>query len=139
MHIPHYWAVYVHDGRRPFSKQSYMVWWRNPKKDPRLRGGVTPKRANQLRRLTPDQWRDALDERKEWIENGGDPYDAPVIITKVIKNATPARLFFANESGGGMHRFVDQANRLGAPEFSKHVMETLGEDFLDSESAIAQL
>jgi hypothetical protein len=123
--IPHYWALYVHDGRRPFRKGRYMVWFRNPNRDPRLRGGKTPKRKNQLRYLSRAQWKDALQLNADWLEAGGDPYLSPVIITKEIKRATPGAFFFEND--GGMHRMSSTTARLSKEMFSRHVKEFLGE------------
>jgi hypothetical protein len=41
LNVPQFWAWYYHDGRGPASSPSgkYLVWFRNPKKDPRLAGG----------------------------------------------------------------------------------------------------
>lgn len=137
--IPHYWAVYVHDGRRPFRKGRYMVWWRNPKLDPRLRDGRTPKRARDLRRLSRDQFLAAAALRQQWIKQGGDPYDAPVIITKEVRKATPPNPFFENGSGGGMAGFRSVAGRLAQNEFSRFVREQVGESFDYSETISIRL
>lgn len=50
--VPHYWAVYYHDGRSPAlaAPQRWLVWYPNPKDDPRHRGNY-PVRATQIRRL----------------------------------------------------------------------------------------
>lgn len=50
--IPHYWATYYHDGSGPITmpKGRYMVWFKDSKDDPRLKGGYPVKRAN-IRRL----------------------------------------------------------------------------------------
>lgn len=128
-YIPHYWAVYVHEGRRPFSKEHFMVWFRDPKADPRLRGGKTPARVKDLRRLTKGQFQEALDLRRRWIAQGGDPYDSPVIITKTIRKGTPAKRFFGNEAGEGMFGFVERANKIGLDEFNKLVRAEMGDLF----------
>lgn len=48
MNIPHYWAKYYHDGSGPVSmpKGQYMVWFRDPKDDPRLKGGHPVKKSD---------------------------------------------------------------------------------------------
>lgn len=125
LEIPHYWAVYVHDGRNPFRKQRYMIWWRNPLRDPRLRGGKTPERASQLRSLTRAEWIAANKENRDHLRRGGDPFDMPVIITKVIRRRTPAVPFFDNDSGGGMSGFSTDASRIAQSEFSRHVARTV--------------
>lgn len=124
--VPHYWALYVHDGRGAFAKQTLMVWFRDPRDDPRLQLGKTPRRASQLRNLSRAQFADAMAKRDAWIKGGGDPYDSPVIITKVIRKSTAAFPFFGNEPGEGMFGFVYDANRLGAEEFSQLVRRELG-------------
>lgn len=52
--VPHYWAVYYHDGntrpRRSSRKGGFLVWYKNPKDDPRHNGRY-PKRKSQLRSL----------------------------------------------------------------------------------------
>lgn len=51
--VPHYWAVYYHDGRRAAQSNrdnGFLVWYKNPQDDPR-HGGTFPVRASQLRSL----------------------------------------------------------------------------------------
>ena len=52
LHITHYWAHWVHQGRGPVTPGSgqFLAWYRNPRQDPRLTpfGGQTPPRASQL-------------------------------------------------------------------------------------------
>lgn len=51
--VPHYWAVYYHDGRRAARstrENGFLVWYKNPSDDPR-HGGNFPVRASQLRSL----------------------------------------------------------------------------------------
>lgn len=131
--VPHYWALYVHDGRGAFAKQKLMVWFRDPKDDPRLQGGKTPRRASQLRSLTRDQFLAAMKLREDWIRGGGDPYDSPVIVTRYIRRRTPAFPFFGNEPGEGMFGFVDDANRIGSAEFSDFVRRELGGSFKEKD------
>ena len=68
VHIPHYWAEYYHDGSGPVSmpKGRYMVWFRNPKDDPRLKGGYPIKRSDKrsLKDLISNE------EFKELIKSG---------------------------------------------------------------------
>ena len=115
--IPHYWAVYVHDGRRGFSasdsglgpvRGTFLIFYRNPSADPRFAGRQTPERAAAVQRLTRAQFRRALEEFATGSGN--------VIITRRVKGvrATP---FFSNDPGGGMFGFVDQANDVGQFEF----------------------
>jgi len=51
--VPHYWAVYYHDGRaaaRSVREGGWLVWYKNPNDDPRHNGNY-PVRASQLRSL----------------------------------------------------------------------------------------
>lgn len=51
--VPHYWAVYYHDGRkaaRSVREDGFLVWYKNPQDDPR-HNGTFPVRASQLRTL----------------------------------------------------------------------------------------
>ena len=52
IHIPHYWAIYYHDGSGPITmpKGRYMVWFKDPKDDPRLKNGY-PVKKSDIRRL----------------------------------------------------------------------------------------
>lgn len=121
VYLPHYWAVYVHDGRKPFSKQKFMLWFRDPKDDPRLRGGY-PVRRSGVRRLSRRQFYYWLQKNKEALAAGEPP---PMIVTKVIRKATPPTRFFEND--GGMKGFPDRAGEIVKREFSQHVKETLGD------------
>jgi hypothetical protein len=106
VYLPHYWALYVHDGRGPFRMPagSVMCWFRDPSNDPRLRGfgGQTPPRKIQLPRLTKSQFEFWLEENRRAIERGDQP---PMIVTKQINKPTKATPFFSNEPGGGMFGF----------------------------------
>jgi len=51
--VPHYWAVFYHDGRGPVRSSrpgGFLVWYKNPKDDPR-HGGDFPVRKSQIRSL----------------------------------------------------------------------------------------
>jgi hypothetical protein len=53
--VPHYWAVYFHEGRggvprKALKKGRFLVWYKNPRLDPRNAGGY-PVRASEQRRL----------------------------------------------------------------------------------------
>lgn len=51
--VPHYWAIYYHDGRGPAyprKRTRWLVWYPNPKNDPRHRG-IYPVRRKEIRSL----------------------------------------------------------------------------------------
>lgn len=115
LYIPHYWALYVHDGRgAPLVPRGsrFFVWWRNPRQDPRLPAGKTPERASQIRRLTSQEFKDALKTLREAKARGE---DSPVIITRQVNKGTPPSRFFSNQDG--MAGFTAMANREGMARF----------------------
>lgn len=121
LHITHYWALFVHDGRRGGfgpKRGRYLVWFRDPKQDPRLRGGKTPARAAQLRQLTGAQWRAGLKANRAARAAGQPPV---MIVTPWVAKGTKARPFFSNDAGGGMASFPAKARELIGAEFSAYV------------------
>ena len=49
--VPHYWAVYYHDGRgRAHPDGQWLIWYPNPNDDPR-HNGVFPTKRSQIRSL----------------------------------------------------------------------------------------
>lgn len=75
LHVPHYWAVYYHDGRGPIQAAPghKLVFFHRPEDDPRLEGGY-PERVSQVRRLTADQFYEGLEINRERFANGLPPY-----------------------------------------------------------------
>lgn len=66
LYIPHYWAIYQHDGRgrvSPVTKR-WLVYYRDPADDPRLRGGY-PVDLRDVRRLTAEQFKAGLAENQQ--------------------------------------------------------------------------
>lgn len=59
--VPHYWIPYYHDGRGGFGPkdQPYLVYYRNPRDDPRIAGGY-PLRRSDTKKLTPSQFREGM-------------------------------------------------------------------------------
>lgn len=127
LQVPHYWAEFVHNGRRPFRKRRFMVWWRDPRRDPRLRNGKYPRTRDQLRRLTPQEFVAAKEERDRWIKSGGSPETSPVIITKNIRKATKENPFFSHEAGGGLVNLASVGERIMESEMDNHVSEVMGD------------
>jgi len=116
-----YWAVYFHDGRGPISKRrGRLVWFKDRREDPRLRGGRTPDRAKDLRRLTAEQFREARLADKIYVRRSVGPV-----------SPTP---FFSNT--GGMAEFRDDARKIIRDEFDRYVDEILSE-FKDGEEPVS--
>lgn len=61
LHIPHYWAVYYHDGRRGFSAPAggFLVFYEDARDDPRLKGG-RPVTEADVRHLTKGEFVEGL-------------------------------------------------------------------------------
>jgi len=65
IHIPQYWAVWYHDGRGPIrAKGRKLVFFANPKDDPRLAGGH-PVTRGSVKHLTEKQYTAGLKRNKE--------------------------------------------------------------------------
>jgi hypothetical protein len=116
LHIPHYWARYVHDGRPAMSAAGHnsrgiFIWYKNPKQDPRDKGGY-PIRRGTRRKLTADELK-------------RDKAAGKVIIAKQVgpQKGDP---FFSTGPGGGMAGFERQVAELVKKRFSTHVRRRLG-------------
>lgn len=126
LYIPHYWALYVHDGRGPFgprrAKVKYLCWFRDPKLDPRLDNGRSPQRYKDVKRLNREQFYFWLAKNRE-AQRAGMP--VPMIVTRFYPFPTYPKRFFDNDVGGGMVAFPQKAKRLIEGEFNKHVLDEL--------------
>ncbi len=120
--IPHYWALYVHDGRPPFNMPAgrYMVWFTNPADDPRLRGRPTPVRASDLRHLTKEQFLEGLQANHLARLAGAEPF---MVVTNRIRKGTPAIPFFSNT--GGMAGFVNEANAIAGALVQRQLTDSI--------------
>lgn len=120
--IPHYWAVFVNDGRKAISMPpgAFLVWFRDPTNDPRRPGGHTPERAADFRRLTPAEFKYWMAQNR-LADQIGSP--RPMIVTKAVSAVRPAG-FFDNDKG--MALFVRQAHRILREDFDKFVRQELG-------------
>jgi hypothetical protein len=124
--ITYYWAMYVHDGRLPFSKTNIMCWFRNPQLDPRLNGGITPARLSDVRHLSPGEFKFWLGQNRAAeravygrLRRPGEAQVGPMIITREIKRGTPGSFFF--ENSGGMSGFIDTIFPLVGPMLSDYI------------------
>lgn len=72
---PFYWARFYYLGRgavRP-REARFLVWFRDPSDDPRLRPSP-PRRIDQVRRLTAEQFRDALAAKQIIVARRSGPW-----------------------------------------------------------------
>lgn len=146
--VPHYWAVYLHDGTDKFSagrlhpfgkrepaakrrglprpkrdrkKTVYLVWFRNPLDDPRLRAGKYPERVSQIRRLTKAQW-DFWSLQNKIARKRGTP---PPMIFREEHPGYKGNPFFSNKQGGGMYGFKDVALAIANEIARRHIRRAI--------------
>lgn len=145
LHVPHYWALYIHDGRGPSpgagGGDKILVWFKDPKNDPRYPGGVYPVRLSQVKRLTKAQFRKwsrinraiigrYKQQSGKRILTASDyrAMDLPMIIAKSSpgdRSGVKSVPFFSNAPGGGMAGFKGRAGSIAKRETSKFVTDTL--------------
>jgi len=116
LHTPEEWAKIVHDGRGPINqrgKKRAMVWYKNPRRDPRLRGGKSPTKGRP-RRLTAAEFRR---DRKANL----------LIVARRVGPQKPQR-FFEHGPGDGMAGFPRKAEKVTAERFGTHVEKFMGKD-----------
>lgn len=125
LHIPVFWAVYLHEGRAPGSRilpknGPVLIYFKNPLvDDPRLRGGY-PKRRTEVRRLPRGFTRS--DEFKQMVRDGRAFVRRSVGRTE---NNEPRR-FFGNAAGEGMAAFKAEADGLARDWATTEVIRALG-------------
>jgi len=117
IYIPHFWAVFVHDGRGPITPKEakVLVWFRDREEDPRLQGGITPERAYRIPRLkmTPEEFKRAR-------------ATGQIIVAK-RSGPVAGNPFFSNSPGGGMHGFGRQVRPLIRADFEELIRSALEE------------
>ncbi len=119
--IPHYWAIYYHDGRGSVSPRSArkLVFFDNPNDDPRLAGGY-PVRASQVQRLTREQYNEGLRRNQERARKGGRPF------MYVVDGVGPSKPkpFFKRLSQGSAQR----AEPIVRKEFERELLAWIDSD-----------
>ena len=131
--VPHYWARFAHDGRGPSPGVSgtgkILVWFRDPKDDPRYPGGVYPIRRSDIKRLTRGQFRKWSRINQNIINTyrrstgkrslTAADYRAMNLPMIIAKNSPGNRgrvigvPFFSNAPGGGMFGFRKEMDIVG--------------------------
>lgn len=143
--VPHYWARFIHDGRGPSPSASgtgkILVWFRDPKDDPRYPGGMYPIRRSDIKRLTRGQFR-KWSRINQKIINAYRRSTGKRILTAadyramnlpmiIAKNSPGSRgrvigvPFFSNAPGGGMFGFRKEMNIVGQRIVSTFVTQEL--------------
>lgn len=119
--VPHYWAIYYHDGRGPIRAKpgKWLVYFKDPADDPRIKAGY-PVRASDIIHLTREQFLAALAANL-------------LIVTKSVGPAGPHPFFTR-----GMDGFQDKVHEP-ARKFMSTVMDRLGAIGVEKDSAKIRL
>lgn len=131
--IPHYWAVWYHDGRgvvRPKTARK-LVFFDNANDDPRLRNG-RPVKESQVKRLTRAQYQEGLRRNRERAQRGGRPF------MYVVDSVGPSRPrpFFDRLAEGAARRADQDVLRT----FERELLRELDSDpVTKSETRIADV
>lgn len=117
--IPHYWAVYYHDGHgrvSPITARK-LVFFDDPNDDPRA---PTPERESQVRRLTREQYEEGLRRNQERAERGLRPF------MYVVDSTGPSRPrpFFQQLERGAARR----ADAIVPRVFERELLRQLADD-----------
>lgn len=130
--IPHYWAVWYHDGRGSVSPVNArkLVFFDDPNDDPRIKNG-RPVRESQVRRLTKEQYQEGL-RRNRLRPPGSRPF---MYVVDSVGPAAP-RPFFNQLSEGAAQR----AEGVVFREFERELLTWIDSDpATKSETRIAEL
>jgi len=130
--IPHYWAIWYHDGRGPVQpkRARKLVFFDNPKDDPRLKQGYPVKRS-QVVRLTKEQYQEGL-RRNRLRPPGTRPY---MYVVDAVGPAAP-RPFFTQLAVGAEAR----AEPIVRQHFERELLKWLDEDkAVQGEMRVAKL
>ena len=110
--VPHYWAIYYHDGRSQAEAPAgkFLIWFPNPLDDPR-HSGVYPERAAQIQRLNIPP-----EELRVLIETG-------IAVVARVSPRTQRRVRGARFFEKGLKGFFSRGSPEGARGFSRYMRE----------------
>lgn len=110
--VPHYWAIYQHDGRGRVTpvRAKMLVYYADPNDDPRLSGGY-PVRLSDVRRLTGAEFEEGLEKNRElYAANPGGGRQQFMRVRKASGPTRPSRSYPFFEKG--MVAFPAQAAEI---------------------------
>lgn len=110
--IPHYWAIYQHDGRGEVGTKSArtLVFFVDPKDDPRLRGGY-PIRMKDIRKLTRDEYIEGQQINQQmYVENPAGGRMQYMVSVKIVGPTSPYKSYKFFEDG--MRMFPQEAGAI---------------------------
>lgn len=121
--VSHHWSVFYHDGRgTALPKGQFLVWFRNPRDDPRNIPGY-PKTTSQIKKLTPAQWQRGLMLNTLHRANGGSYETQPMIIARRSSPTRGAEFFTT-----GMLGFKQIAAPIVRARFERFLDRVVEED-----------
>lgn len=129
--IPHYWAIYQHDGRGRVRPRSavWLVWFVDPADDPRLSGGY-PVKLSDVRRLTRDEFMEGLARNREMRADNPSGGDQQFMrIREVSAPTSPGASYPFFEKG--MQNFPSVAKQI----IDNFMMARLGEIAVNERSS----
>lgn len=117
LQIPHYWAVYYHDGRSGHTMpRGFMIWFPDRTDDPRTSGNRRiAVRRSQVRKLTKSQYAHGLRMNRIRRQQGKPPF----MILKRIVGPLPKHPFFDELNKGP---FPEEARKYAEREFRRWVL-----------------
>lgn len=120
--VPHYWAVYLHDGHNGINPRTAtkLVFFDNPNDDPRRRGARKPERFSQERRLTAEEFRQGLAINAERAARGQRPFMYVVDSTRPVRG----KPWFDRMAAGASRR----VGRRAAQAFDREMQKLIDTD-----------
>lgn len=135
--VPHYWALYYHLGRKnlpPIRPKSanVLVWFKDPKKDPRLNNGQSPVYRSQIKQLNLS----AAEFKR--LRHAGE-----LIIAKRSPRTGPAQFegnpFFSDKPGGGLAGIENNLVSISERETHKAVESWLKSSGLKNKTIVRNI
>lgn len=127
LHIPHYWAINVHDDRPrvvPRPGKKFLVWFTDPRDDPRLQP-EPPVRKSEVRtmHLFESEWQAALEENQVRRSFGLPPF-------MVIARSAPATRghFFFSQGMKPFESTIGNTIKADFDVFMKGIVAGLSEN-----------
>lgn len=112
-HIPHYWAEFLNDGHDRIlpRRAKRLLWFKDPARDPRFPGRVTPQRLRQVKRLRLSE------QQFKRLKQSGQ------IVIARFSSATERVGFYDNDRG--MQGFDARANQVANNEVQRYITDGL--------------
>lgn len=123
--VPHYWVGYYHDGRGSFGPKDavWLVYFKNPKDDPRIASGY-PVSRSAVRRLTASQYKEGWQMNREMQKrNPGGGAMQYMIVTKHVGPTAETKKdpFFRK----GLSNIGDDIRKIATAEIRDYVKQVI--------------